>query len=76
MNNHAGYDYAEFTNHDEESGPKELSKDNVEKTFATVQNPYYGDEIDIKESESSIGDKVQRNSLKENIKVTQNPYYK
>ena len=75
VNNHSGYDYAEFTNHDEKSNPKELLKDNVEKTLATVQNPYYGDEVDIKESEASIGDKVQRNSLKENIKVTHNPYY-
>ena len=62
-------------NSDDQSDPKKISKDNLEITLDTVQNPYYGSEIEIKTPESSIGDEVQRNCLKENIKVTQNPYY-
>ena len=74
-NDHVGYDYAEFTNYDDQSHQKKVPKDNVENDLATVQNPYYAKEVETKESESNSEDKGMRNSFKENIKVTQNPYY-
>merc|ERR1712038_1661044 len=62
VNDHVGYDYAEFTNYDDLSDPEKVSKDNVESTLATVENPYYGREVEIKETGSSIGDKTKRHS--------------
>ena len=43
--------------------------------FETIQNPYYGGKVDTNESESVITSRAMRNSLRENIKVTNNIYY-
>ena len=65
-NDHDGYDHAEFT---------KPSPSSQTEPIQTVQNPYYGGEDEINESESSIAAKAERTSLRENIKVTDNPYY-
>ena len=67
VDNHADYDYVDYSN--EDSKGKGLS------TLETIQNPYYGGEVDTNESESIITSKAMRNSLRENIKVTNNIYY-
>ena len=41
----------------------------------TVTNPYYGGEVEVNESESNIATRAERTSLRENIKITDNPYY-
>ena len=65
---HDGYDSAEF--------PKMQSSSQSESiTLKTVQNPYYGRDVEVNESESTIAEKAARNSLRENIKVTENLYY-
>ena len=51
------------------------SKDIGPATLETIQNPYYCSEIDTNESESVIASKAERNSRRENIKVTKNLYY-
>ena len=68
---HAGYDYVDYSN-DETCT---FSKDQGATTQETIQNPYYGGEVDTNDSESIVPSNVERNSLRENIKVTQNPYY-
>ena len=66
-NDHAGYDGVEFPN--DGSNIDDLTALN------SIQNPYYGGEIETNEPESVIASKAKRNSLRENIKITDNPYY-
>ena len=40
-----------------------------------MQNPYYEAEIGVNERESIIAAKAEQESLRENVKVTDNPYY-
>ena len=65
---HDGYDCAEY--------PKMQSFGQTESaTLKIVQNPYYGGEVEVNESEFNTAVKAERTSLREDIKVTQNPYY-
>ena len=73
-NDHDGYDYAELPS-GQAKPDRLLIKDKEVAALETVQNPYYGGEIEVGESESVIAFKAERNSLRENIKVTENLYY-
>ena len=68
-NDHDGYDCAEFPT---QSGQ---IKDKGVTNLKTIQNPYYGEEDVVNELESSMTANIEGNSLRENIKVTENPYY-
>ena len=78
-NDHDGYDYAEFPTQSQSGQTKGNSRfslnDKETSTLKKVQNPYYGGDDDADESESCIADKAKRNSLRQDIKVTENPYY-
>ena len=73
-NDHDGYDYAELPS-GKTKPDRLLIKDKEVAALETVQNPYYGGEIEVGESESVIAFKAERNSLRENIKVMENEYY-
>lgn len=68
---HAGYDYVDYSN----VNTNTFSKDEGAAALETMQNPYYGGGLDTTESESIIASNAERKSLRENIKVTENPYY-
>ena len=45
------------------------------KESKITQNPYYGGDVENNESDSTIAARSNTNTSRENIKVTQNPYY-
>ena len=70
-NDHVEYDSFEDDNSLESAFPR----DKGTTSLKVIQNPYYGGEIDTRESESINASSAAKHDLTDNIKVTQNPYY-